>query len=782
MGHMTPRLLLCLSILLPAIAWAQNEDGVKEVDADTGFEVEFSPAAVDEPVTSKPGPGIVNFSGLLRERGTRAPVAEVTVYLVDTEFEAVSDAQGRFEFRGLPSASYTVVIPTTTFELFETDVEIRPGELTEANLYLEPMLYGGLEVVVSAKRVDKEVSRKVLKMEEVKLIPGTNGDAVKVVQNLPGVARTAGGLAPGGVVIRGSSPEDSRILLDGHLIPNLFHFGGLKSVYNSDLLSEVNLYTGAYGAQNGGATGGVVELKSRAPRSDRWGGYVDSSFLDASALVEGPVTEDMGLALAVRRSTLDLLLPLTMKNSADLSFTVLPVYYDYQTKLDYLVDEHNSLRVDVYGAYDELALASKKVSDGDPAGESSAFAMQSMFHAAYVTHRYQNDWFESRFSPGYAYITNRYEFGKDFYFEESTHAVSILEDMRFKLAKSNTLLVGARLFALRSRIDGNIIRPPKESDENVSFSNDEVFQFDIRGRDVFPSVYIADEMQLGPVLLVPGMRYTYESLLGAHALSPCINARWSVIQPLVLKVGVGLYHRSPDGDEKFEPLGNTDLEFERALHVLVGAEWAITQSIHLEVTAYYKYMDRLVSRIQDPDSDKAYENGATGESYGGEFLLRHDLTDNLFGWVSYSISRSHRNDGPGTPYRLFDKDQTHNLVGVGSWEFAKSWRIGLRFQYTTGEPYSPVAGSIFKADNGSYSPIFDPQRTRTQRRGAYHTLDLRLDKNWVFDTWILQTYLDVQNVYYHANEIETDHNYDFSEKGQIKGFPIIPSVGLKAEF
>ena len=122
------------------------------------------------------------------------------------------------------------------------------------------------------------------------------------------------------------------------------------------------------------------------------------------------------------------------------------------------------------------------------------------------------------------------------------------------------------------------------------------------------------------------------------------------------------------------------------------------------------------------------------------------------------------------------------MIVVGSWEFYKGWRVGLRFQYTSGQPYTEIRGSVFNADNGTYTPLYDINNKNEMRNEAYHTLDLRLDKRWVFDTWVLHTYLDLQNVYYHANPVGTAHNYDWTEKRQVKLWPILPSIGIKAEF
>jgi outer membrane cobalamin receptor len=807
--QMLSKTKLVISLLLPAILFVSNVlaeeqpdagfiDDAGQIEQDAGAEDEFeieveyakdsvldseteTEIIVDES-TGRATIGVVNFAGLLRQKGSRQPIGYVTVYLKGTGYEAVTDALGKFEFIGLAPRKYTVVIPTTNYEKLETEEEIKAGERTEVKYYLEPIVYGGLEVVIRDKKVTKEVSRTIIKIEEANALPGSGGDPVKVIESLPGVARGGGGGNGNALVIRGANAEDSKVYLDGHWIPMLFHFGGAKSVYNGELLKEFDVSTGGFTSENGRATGGVVNLKTRDPRSDRWGGYVDLSLIDASTVVEGPITEDMGLALGVRRSTLDLIMEgANINDNIDgLNFTTYPVYYDYQAKWHYKLNEHNSITVDAFGLYDKVAFAQEAVTDADPTLTGSAeFINQS--HNGAIHYRYKNDMIESDFSPAFLSFSQRQTYGP-YFLDWDWLSADIREDMRIKLGKRNTLAVGLQLTPWKIKLQSNMVRPPKEGDVSFSFSNNDHIESDIDDNDLETGAYIQDEIEIGPVLLIPGVRFDHLASINAFGIGPRGAVRWTVVKPLVLKAAGGLYHRAPDGDEYIPPFGNRNLEYERATHAVAGFEWAITDIINVDIQGYYKYLDNLVTAINDPDSDQIYNNSAKGYVYGGEVMLRHNWTDRFFGWVSYSISRSMRNDGPGTEYRRFDMDQTHNLVAVASWQFSKGWRLGARFQLTSGEPYTKIKGSIFNADNGTYLPVYDEDNKNGSTRPMYHRLDLRLDKEWLFDVWVLHTYLDVQNVYYNENPVATVDNYDFTEQAHQSDIPILPSIGIMAEF
>ncbi len=760
----------------------------KEDESEKEFELEVeyaSDAISDAGIDNDPGgtaeTGVVNFFGLVREKGTRTPVADVTVYLKGTGHDAVTDASGVFTFHSLPPKKYTVVIPTTNYEKVETEEEIRKGERTEVKYYLEPIVYGGLEVVVREKKVEKEVSRTIIKIKEATVLPGSGGDPARVIESMPGVARGGGG-GDNGLVIRGSNAEDSRIYIDGHWVPMLFHFGGIKSVYNGRLLDEFEITTGGFTAEHGLATGGVVTLKTKDPRKDRWGGYVDLSTIDVSTVVEGPISEDVGLALGVRRSTLDLIMEgMDLNSEIDgMNFNTYPVYYDYQTKLTWKIDNRHSVSFSAYGLYDEMGFDVQSVSDTDPMlnGEAS-FVMQS--HNGAINYHYEDDFIESDFSPAYVSWHSRQTYGQ-YSLDLDWDSAEIREDLRFKLAKTNTLAIGAKVTPGRVKLRSNMIRPTKEGEVGVTFTNSETVQSDVAAFDLSTGVYIQDEIEIGPVQVIPGVRLDHQLTTNAFGVGPRGAVRWRVVDPLVLKAAGGLYHRMPDGDEYTKPFGNADLEFERAVHAVVGLEWAITDVINIDVQGYYKHLDKLVTRVEEPTADKIYENEGKGYIYGGEIMLRHNWTDKFFGWVSYSISRSMRTDGPGTDYRLFDQDQTHNLVAVASWQFYKGWRLGGRFQLTSGEPITRIDQSVLNADRGTYVPVYGEDDNNAERRPLYHRLDIRLDKAWLLDNWVLHTYAEVQNVYNRTNPVNKVDNYDFTETEYQTDIPILPSIGITAEF
>src|SRR5207253_4760668 len=162
---------------------------------------------------------------------------------------------------------------------FEVSESILDGQRIDVAYLLEPVYFSPYEATVSGERTRREVSKTTISMAEIERIPGTGGDALKVIEDLPGVARTSP-IGGGMLVVRGSKPGDSLVYLDGEEIPLLYHFFALSSTVNPDLLSGIEFITGNFGASYGDLTGGLVEVRTRNLR-DELHGYANLNMLES---------------------------------------------------------------------------------------------------------------------------------------------------------------------------------------------------------------------------------------------------------------------------------------------------------------------------------------------------------------------------------------------------------------------------------------------------------------------------------------------------------------------
>jgi hypothetical protein len=148
--------------------------------------------------------------------------------------------------------------------------------------------------------------------------------------------------------------------------------------------------------------------------------------------------------------------------------------------------------------------------------------------------------------------------------------------------------------------------------------------------------------------------------------------------------------------------------------------------------------------------------------------------------VAYTLSRSERKDGPDQDYTRFQYDQTHILTALGSYKLGRGWQLGARFRYVTGSPYTPYIGGVMDYDAGVYAPV-ESEPQYNGRLPAFHQLDVRVDKTWEFESWKLSAYLDVQNAYNRNNTEDAAYNYDYSQRKQLQGLPILPVLGIRGE-
>jgi hypothetical protein len=160
-------------------------------------------------------------------------------------------------------------------------------------------------------------------------------------------------------------------------------------------------------------------------------------------------------------------------------------------------------------------------------------------------------------------------------------------------------------------------------------------------------------------------------------------------------------------------------------------------------------------------------------------MARHEMTRNFSGWIAYTLSKAERRDAASDPWRLFDYDQPHILTVVGTYRLPWNMQLGARFRLVSGNPDTPVVGSVYDASEDEYHPVYG--ETNSDRIAAFHQLDIRLDKKWVFNEWMFNLYLDVQNVYNRANPEGTSYNFDYTESEPVRGLPILPILGLRAE-
>ena len=283
---------------------------------------------------------------------------------------------------------------------------------------------------------------------------------------------------------------------------------------------------------------------------------------------------------------------------------------------------------------------------------------------------------------------------------------------------------------------------------------------------------------LDPLIISAGLRYDYFSLTKENNFSPRISLSYNISERTRLNFALGRYYQSPSSYDVAHDERNLSLKSSYSDHYIAGIEYMLDYDTKAGVEIYHKELSNL---IVDPDSTNLLVNTGSGYAQGIEFSLQKKFTDGFVGSASYSYSISKRRDYESTSLYDFEYERPHIVNLIFGLEMGAGWQIGAKFQYASGNPYTPVIG-VKEIDDIFY--VIDGENN-SARYPDYHKLDLRIDKQFVFDNWSFSIYLDLWNVYNRENVIS--YSFKTNKDGTVTTTPrydfgIMPILGFTAKF
>jgi len=755
--------------------FAPAEIAGKPAAVEISYRYEFVLKRAPPPPASTEKP--LSLEGRIIERGTRAPVVAASI---DADgVTAETDTDGRFSLRGLPIGPIRIRVVSPAHHDLLVDEVIEQGKLKEVEYRMNRRRYGAFEAVVRGQRERKELAVHEVTTSEITTVPGTQGDVLKVIQDFPGVARAPFGL--GLLIVRGSSPQDTVVYMDGVQIPLLFHFLALTAVVNSDVISGLDFFPGNFSAYYGNAMGGAVEIHTRDPKHE-WHGAGHVDLYDGAAMVEGPVGDGSFFA-SVRRSWVDQVLKAVVPSG----LTVAPVFYDYQVKYVHSLWGGQG-SVFAFGSSDALDILDQNTA------RVLSFDSEIQFHRLAArwqrgfAHSWRNDAVLS-----FGYDDTGAEAVNAIRIDATTWSANLRDTLSYRPSDRLTLELGTDSSLRYFSYDVTL---PNFGQPGAAFGNGGLganppVNASASGGWAQPGFFTSATVALGSRWRVqPGLRFDSNSRIGNGAswwFDPRLSVYFTAGPKTVLKGGIGLYSEPPQPQDLTARFGNPGLSYQRSLQYSLGVDQKLPFQTDLELTLYDKYMYQLVTDTNavNPMTGDALNlsNLGKGRSYGVELLLRRQIMRGFYGWLAYTLSRSTRLDDPSLDqngYHLYDFDQTHILTLIASYQTEHNWTFGTRLRYTSGDPYTPFVNGIFNANNGSYTCI--PGNPDTARAPGFFQADARIDRRFVYDRWSFTGYLDVQNATNRANPEALFPNYNCQGYSTLTGLPIFPTLGLRAEF
>lgn len=751
------------------------------------YKMDFTLKTVEKPASDEPETAVTTYAtlrGVIRLEQSEIPCTGAVVELTSAHgVERIrADSSGAFEFSQVTPGNLTVQVSLAGYEPFRSAEVLGRGEVLELKLRLHP-IGDGIEVTVKGERTDREVTRRSVERKELAVLPGTGGDALKVIESMPGVGRTPA--FSGMIVVRGSSPYGTQTFVDGAFVPMIYHFGGLSSIVPTEMIESIDFYPGNFSAKYGRATGGVIDVKLREIDDDgKYHGLAQIDLIDARLMLRGPVPLAKGWSfnLGVRRSHIDAWIGAAMGDDA--GFRTAPVYYDWQAFAETKPSERSVFRVGVFGADDRMAMVLKNAIGSDP-GIGRSF--EAGLRTARLQAMYRNQITAKLSLNAMASVgldREASQMGAISSVDIDYVPIVLRGDLSYRLSDKWLVRVGPDIVVYRYDADVLSLAPPEPGEMEGSHSNRPLLRYKDKGAFSGPAAFAEVEWSPATRLKVlAGGRVDYFSLNDRWDVSPRINARYDLhtgSQRTTIKGGIGVFMEPPRITQAISPFGTPGIGSNRSIHSSVGIEQVISDKVEVSVEAFHKYLDNLIVQARFNDGNNGFSNLGKGRVYGTETMVRWKPGGRFFGWIAYTLSRSERQAAAAEPTRVFDFDQTHNLTLLGSYELGRGWRVGGKFRLVSGNPYTPCQGGILNAAAGSYECVQGDMNS--QRIPAFHQLDLRIDKRWDLRSFTLSTYLDVQNVYNHANPEGVSYNYRYTAPTWSTGLPIIPSLGVKGEF
>ncbi|HRI09450.1 MAG TPA: TonB-dependent receptor, partial [Nannocystaceae bacterium] len=663
-------------------------------------------------------------------------------------------------------------------------------------IFLWPTAESRYRTVVAARRDPARHPAPVerhLDREELRTLPGSQGDPLRALQSLPGVARTPFGL--GLLVLRGAAPTQSQVFLGDHPVPRAFHLSGLASVVSTDAIAGIDYAPSNAAASFGNLSGGLVVIAPRVGRRDRHRGAANVDLGGVGGYAEGPLGKGSYI-LSARRAHLDLPLRLVGRQNP-LAPTFIPTYYDYQAFYDRPLPGGGALHVGLLGSADRFAIAQPR-SDGD----ATYFDLRPAFHRVDLAYRKRVGDLRVLLTPSLRFDRQALESYGDSA-RSNAWVTSLRGEIGHRLGPHLDFTLGADalITAATTRETSYIgvdedYQPVGPSTTTTTHENRALL-----------GTYLLATIGAGPLTIDPGFRLAAFVVGGdrTFAADPRLALRLDLARDWQIHGAVGLYSQAyrllafnaggvlpgeiTDGGSHiiiprqilayFDPARSTEergtLRLRRALQASLGVARTLPGGLRAELLGF----------VRDQDDGLPVAGSANYRSRtlarGVEAIVRKDFGKRLHGWVAYTLMWVHSDLWP-TPAddpirRVDDFDQRHNVVALLAAKLPKNWQVGARYRLVAGLPYTPVVGAV--QQGAGYAGLAGERNSA--RFPLFHQLDLRVDKRWVLRRVVVDAYLDLLNAYNAANTEALIYSSDFRQVVSGVGMPILPLLGVRVD-
>jgi len=747
--------------------------------------------------------------GFVYEEGSGEPAIFSNVYLQGTTYGASTDNNGYYLISRIPPGEYLLIVTYLGFDTIQIPVTLQPSMIINKNFSLKESSIKLETVEINAERIEARTETKtsVVKItpKDIKQIPSVGGQAdfAQYLQVVPGVIFT--GDQGGQFYVRGGSPIQNKVILDGMTIYNPFHSIGLFSVLETDVIRSADVYTGGFNAEYGGRISSIMDITYKDGNKKRFSGAVGASTFGARALLEGPLSKQKS----------------PESGSASFILSYKGSYLEQTSKSLYSYVDEDGLPFNFNDFYGKISLNSGN-------GSKVSFFGFS-FNDKVNNYNAISSYGWNSFGGGVNFVVIP---GKSPILIEGVFAYSQYEsnisstalnqkrslingfngglDFTYFLGK-NSLKYGVELEGYRTEYEFSMITGGRKT--NLTENTTQL------------GLYVKYKAIVGKFIIEPGFRLQWYASLSEISPEPRLSIKYNVTDRFRLKFAGGMYTQNfiaatSDRDvvnlfygflSGPENLPSTydgkDLKtkLQKSDHLILGTEIDLGRYINLNIEGYYKYYPQLtnINRFKlfnegdappgTPETQVKDFIVEKGDAYGLDLSMQYDYKK-IYMWFVYSLGFVHREyenvQGELVTYTPHF-DRRHNINVIFSYVTGpkKQWEFNVRWNFGTGFPFTQVQGfyehlalsdgvnSDYPNENGQLGIIYG--ELFGGRLPTYHRLDIDIKKNFylgahtkfVLDLSVINLY-NRENIFY----------IDLITNEIVYQLPFMPSLGLNFYF
>ncbi len=735
-----------------------------------------------------------SIRGNVYDSETGEPIIFGNVLIQGTTKGAVTDDNGFFVVSNLDEGKYSLLFRYLGYDSLVVEVSLRKDQIFYDKFYMNP---SGLQLqtvnVTGRKEIAQNevtISKLSVSSEEIKLLPATGGepDIAQYLPVLPGVIFT--GDQGGQLYIRGGTPIQNKILMDGMTIYNPFHSIGFFSVFETEAIRNIDVYTAGFGSEYGSRTSAIVDITTRDGNANRFGGLVSLSPFQGKVLLEGPLLKldkESGRSVSYLVTGKKSIIQETSKTLYEYASDSLGLPFEHQdiyAKMSF--NGGNGSQLDVFGFNftDDVNFDQVAQIDWNSSGGGLNFSLIPRANNMVVNGKFNFSGYEIGIDEGDGNTRNSsinsFEIGLDFNSFGNNREINY----GFELAGINTDFQ----FVNFSGIDVG-------SEQNTN----EIGAF-INYRQV-----------IGGLVIEPGVRFQYYNAQGISRAEPRLGIKYNISDNLRIKAGGGFYSQnllstSNDRDvvnlfygiltgpeeELFEPGTNNALSnnLQLSKHAVIGLEIDLGKFTTVNIEPYIKDFSQIINLNRNKRSpDERDYITEVGDARGIDFSLKHDAGD-LYIWTTYSLGMVERDNGDQTYYTNFDRRHNANILVSYSYGLENQWEASARWNLGSGFPFTLTQGfygsnqfedgvnSDVETENPDLGIIYD-EKINGGRLPYYHRLDLTLKRKFKFSKY---TSMDIIASVTNAYDRDNIFFFDRIEYERVDQLPIIPSLGVTFRF